>query len=161
MTSATKYLCVLFLLFSLIGCGAHTRYEWSGYDNMLYRHYKDPSNKDSFIKELKNIIDCSEPAGKVPPGIYAEYGYVMYEQGNNQQAVMYFQKEADKWPESRFFMTKLIANVNNRARNKKEIVRPSVGPEVDAGKKEIIQPSVSPVIDASKTVPTPSSEVSK
>ena len=144
MTSATKYLCVLFLFFSLIGC-AHTRYDWNKYDTKLYKHYKDPSNKEEFIQALKEILDDAESVGKVPPGIYAEYGFVMYEQGNNQQAVLYFQKEADKWPESRAFMTKLIANANNRTKNQKGIIQPSVIPEIDSG----------------KTVPKPSSEVSK
>jgi hypothetical protein len=70
----------------------------------------------------------------VPPGIYAEYGFVMYEEGNNQQAVFYYQKEADKWPESRAFMTKLIAISNSRAKNQKENMKLLAGPEVDVGK---------------------------
>jgi hypothetical protein len=111
----------------------------------LYKYYKDPSNKEEFIQSLKEILDDAESVGKVPPGIYAEYGYVMYEQGNNQQAVMYFQKEADKWPESRFFMTKLIANTNNRAKNQKANVQSPVGPDADAG----------------EAIPKPSAEVSK
>jgi hypothetical protein len=145
MTLTTKYLCFLFLLFSLIGCGAHTRYNWSNYDTKLYKHYKNPTEREEFVQSLKEILDNADPEGKVPPGIYAEYGFVMYEQGNNQQAVLYFQKEADKWPESRAFMTKLIANANNLAKSQKEIVQPPVDTEVDAG----------------KTVPKLSSEVSK
>jgi len=129
MTSAARYLCILFLLFSLIGCGAHshTLYEWSGYDAKLYKHYKDPSNKEEFIQALKKVMDKAEPAGKVPPGVYAEYGFVMYEQGDNNQAILYFQKESDKWPESRDFMSKLIANVNKTTKNQKKNVRLPVG----------------------------------
>jgi len=145
MTLATKYLFFIFLLFSLIGCGAHSHYNWSNYDTKMYQHYKNPAERDEFVQALKDILDNAEPEGKVPPGIYAEYGFVMYEQGNNQQAVLYFQKEAEKWPESRAFMAKLIANVNNRARNQKANVQSPVGPDADAG----------------KTVPKPSAEVSK
>lgn len=44
--------------------------------------------------------------------------------GNNQQAVEYFQKEADQWPESRVFMAKLIHTLaNNRAKNQKETIK--------------------------------------
>lgn len=134
MTSVTKYLCILFLLFSLIGCGANRYYNWGDYDTKMYKHYKNPAEREDFIKALKEILDDAEPAGKVPPGIYAEYGFVMYDQGNNQQAVIYFQKEANKWPESRAFMTKLIAIANNRVKNQKENIKLPVGSEVDTGK---------------------------
>jgi hypothetical protein len=145
MTNAIKYLFILFLLSSLIGCNAHTRYSWSDYDTKMYKHYKNPAERETFVLELKEILDNAEPTGNVPPGIYAEYGFVMYEQGNNQQAIIYFQKEANKWPESRVFMTKLIANANNREKNRKENINLPIGPEVDVG----------------KTVPKPSAEVSK
>lgn len=134
MKSATKYLSIFFLLFSLIGCGVHSRYNWSGYDTKIYQHYKNPAEREKFVEALREIIDNAEPEGKVPPGIYAEYGFVMYEEGNNQQAVFYYQKEADKWPESRAFMTKLIAISNSRAKNQKENMKLLAGPEVDVGK---------------------------
>lgn len=134
MRSATKYLFILFLLVPLIGCGAHSRYQWSGYDTKMYKHYKNPAEREEFVQGLKDIIDKSEPAGKVPPGIYAEYGFVMFEEGNNQQAINYYEKEANKWPESRAFMNKLIAMANNRMKNQKENARPTVIPEVDAGR---------------------------
>ena len=145
MTSTTKYLCALVLLFSLIGCGAQSRYNWNSYDTKMYKHYKNPNEREAFIESLKEIIDNAEPNGKVPPGIYAEYGFVMYEQGNNQEAILYYQKEANKWPESRVFMTKLIAIANNRATNQKQNVQRPIGPEVNAG----------------KNVPKPSAEVTK
>lgn len=145
MTSATKYLCVLFLLFSLIGCVAQSRYNWSNYDTKMYKHYKTPAEREEFVQALKEVLDNAEQNGKVPPGIYAEYGFVMYEQGNNQQAILYFQKEANKWPESRVFMAKLITNANNRAKNQKDNIQRPVGSEVDAD----------------KNVQKPSSEVSK
>jgi len=141
MISTTKYLFVILLLFSLIGCGAHTRYNWSNYDTKMYSHYKNPSEREQFVQALKEILDYAEPEGKVPPGIYAEYGFVLYEEGNNQQAVIYFQKEADKWPESRAFMTKLIAMANNRTKNQKESTKLPVGPEADTGKNVTKQPS--------------------
>jgi len=134
MTSATKYICVLFLLLSFVGCGAHSRYTWSSYDTKMYNHYKNPAEREAFVQSLKEIMDYAEPEGKVPPGIYAEYGYAMYEQGNSQQAILYYQKEANKWPESRVFMNKLIAIANNRTKTQKENIKPPIGPEVDVDK---------------------------
>jgi hypothetical protein len=145
MKSATKYLLVLFLLFSFIGCGAHSRYNWSDYDTKMYKHYKNPAEREDFVRSLKEILDNAEPEGKVPPGIYAEYGFVMYEEGNTQQAIIYYQKEATKWPESRAFMTKLIAIANNRATNQKQNT----------------QRPLDSAIDADQNVQKPSLEVSK
>jgi hypothetical protein len=141
MKLVTKYLCVLLLIILLIGCGAQSRYTWSNYDSKMYRHYKNPAEKEEFVQALKEILDNAEPEGNVPPGIYAEYGFVMYEQGNNQQAIVYYQKEANKWPESRAFMNKLIAIANNRTKNQKANVQLPVAPEVDAG-KNVPKPSV-------------------
>ena len=110
--------------FSLLsGCAAQKRYSWNDYDKKVYDFYKSPAEKDEFVKNLKEVLDDSESAGQVPPGIYAEYGYALYEQGNSIQSVMYFQKEADKWPESKFFMAKLISNAQKRAR--KQDVKPA------------------------------------
>lgn len=145
MKSVTKYLFVVILLFFLIGCGAHSRYTWCNYDTKMYKHYKNPAEREAFVTALKETLDDAEKAGNVPPGIYAEYGFVLFEQGDNQQAIQYFQKEANKWPESRVFMTKLIAMANNRAANQKANV----------------QSPIVPVVDADKNVPKPSAEVTK
>ena len=117
--------------FSLLsGCAAQKRYSWNDYDKKVYDFYKSPAEKDEFVKNLKEVLDDSESAGQVPPGIYAEYGYALYEQGNSIQSVMYFQKEADKWPESKFFMAKLISNAQKKA--KRQELKP-VGVPVISG----------------------------
>ena len=95
------------LLFS--SC-AQTHYAWNGYDQALYDHYKSPGEREQYIEKLKIIIQRAEESGKIPPGIYAEYGYTFYESGNHKQAIQYFQKESDLWPESRYFMAKMIRN---------------------------------------------------
>jgi hypothetical protein len=62
------------LLVFAAGCAPKTRYAWNEYDNKLYEHYKNPAEYDQFIRHLKEVIEDGEAAGKVPPGIYAEYG---------------------------------------------------------------------------------------
>ena len=85
-------------------------YTWKNYDDKLYQHYRNPAENEKFIEGLKETIVAGEETGKVPPGIYAEYGYALYEKGDYSEAVIYFQKEHDKWPESRLFMLKMISN---------------------------------------------------
>jgi len=134
MKTIAKVTAVFLLMFSLSGCAAQTRYVWSDYDTKLYDHYKDPAQKAEFYEALKETLDDAESSGQVPPGIYAEYGFVMYEQGNSLQAVKYYQMESDKWPESRFFMTKLIKMAQKRGKTLETRIIPANAP--DAGAKQ-------------------------
>ncbi len=98
------------------GCVPPTMYHWNAYDETLYRHYKNPQEREAFVESLKEtMLEAEQEGRKMPPGIYAEYGYALYEEGQPQQAVVYFQKERDKWPESRFLMEKMIRNAEKRA----------------------------------------------
>lgn len=103
-----KILSVLPLLF-LAGC-ASQKYTWSGYDDSLYAYYKHPTDKEKFIERLQNAVLKAEQTGKVPPGLYAEYGYMLYEQKGYSDAIIYFKKEHDLWPESQMLMAKMIKN---------------------------------------------------
>jgi len=123
-----KTTAVLSLLLTAFGCAAQRHYEWSDYDQKLYDYYKAPAQKEEFYNSVKEALAESESANKVPPGLYAEYGFLMYEQGNSLEAIRYYQKEADKWPESKFFMQKMIGVVEKRSKPKTELNVPAVAP---------------------------------
>jgi hypothetical protein len=114
MTVQRLFLCSC-ALFVVIGC-APTRYAWNNYDYKLYQHYRNPAEYDQFVEHLKEVIEDGEETGKVPPGIYAEYGFALYEIGNYQEATKYFKLENDKWPESQVLMTKMIRNSQMRGK---------------------------------------------
>lgn len=102
------------LVVSLSACGAKTLYEWNGYDYALLKHYKDGTGSDELATSLKKIIDkTEEKEGKVPPGLYADYAYALYEAGNVDQALLYFNKERNSWPESEPFMSTVIERINS------------------------------------------------
>jgi len=50
----------------------------------------------------------------VPPGAYAEYGFLLFKQGDNRGAKAYFEKEKSAFPESGALMTKLIEQVEKK-----------------------------------------------
>jgi len=104
-----KKLLYLIPLLFLVGCSS-TRYAWNGYDAGLYSYYKNPADNEKFIERLEQTILQGEKTKNVPPGIYAEYGYVLYENQKFSDAIIYFKKESDTWPESRVFMEKMINN---------------------------------------------------
>lgn len=116
MTSISKYLVLVLAILTVTGCAPKTRYNWHSYDDVLYQHYKNPTESEAFVEALKDVVDEGDASGRIPPGMYAEYGYVLYEQGKISDAIVYFQKESDKWPESKIFMTKVIAIAKKRAK---------------------------------------------
>lgn len=113
MNIARLFLCAG-LLILVAGCAPKTRYSWNDYDNKLYQHYRNPAEYDEFVEHLKEVIEEGESEGRVPPGVYAEYGFALYEKGKFSESVTFFQKEHDKWPESRVLMVKMIQNAKAR-----------------------------------------------
>lgn len=109
-----RYSLIALSILIMTGC-VQTKYAWHNYDQTLYNHYKAPAEYDQFVESLKEVIEDGEGEGKVPPGIYAEYGFVLYEKGNMPEATNYFKKEHDKWPESRVLMSKMIKNAEKKS----------------------------------------------
>ena len=111
MTRST--LALMFGLLAAAGCRTPTMFRWGDYDEKLYKHYKEPTDRASFVAGLREVIQDAEQSGtKVPPGCYAELGYALHEQGELSEARAYFEKESKAWPESRALMTTMIANVD-------------------------------------------------
>lgn len=124
--------CALVLLFGVVqGCAPGSKYAWGKYDSTLYAHYKNPQDKEAHLERLKEIVQNAESKDCVPPGLYAEYGYALYETGNVPQAIAYFEKEKAKWPESNVFMEKMIRNARRHQENltKSPATPPSGAPE--------------------------------
>ena len=140
MKSLAKKIAAFALLLPLCGCVAKTQYSWSNYDTKLYSHYKDPSQKKEFAQALKETLEEAESSNRVPPGIYAEYGFLMYEQGNSLQAIQYYQKESDKWPESRPFMAKMISTAQKRSKAQNTSTAPVIIPETSVKQVVTEQP---------------------
>ena len=123
---------VCFLMFTLAqGCASGRKYAWGKYDTDLYYHYKKPQDREGHMERLKEIVDNAEADNRVPPGLYAEYGYCLYETGNIDEAVIYFEREKGKWPESNVLMEKMVRNARRQQESLKRSssTTPSPGPE--------------------------------
>lgn len=120
----------------LAGCAPRPYYGWGNYNEVLYAHYRAPQDREAFVAGLAATIRSVEEQGlRMPPGLYAEYGYALFEEGRGAEAVAYFEKEKALWPESRLFMDKMIRNAGQR-----RPAAPTTGP---AGALE--QPPTGPV----------------
>jgi len=114
MTTRKTVLMLLVAAATLLasGCGPKQMYTWRGYDDTLYAHYKNPQDHAKHIERLQKIVTETEAEGvKMPPGVYAEYGYALLEESRFDESVTYFKKEKETWPESAVIMEKMIRNV--------------------------------------------------
>lgn len=94
------------------GCAPQTMYTWRGYDDALYAHYKNPQDHAKHVERMRTIVTETEAAGvRMPPGVYAEYGYALLEESRFDESVTYFGKEKATWPESAVLMEKMVRNV--------------------------------------------------
>jgi hypothetical protein len=103
-------LMALILIGLLSGCVTnHQHYGWGTYDPALYAYYKDPTKEAALAESLAAIISTADANhAPVPPGIYAEYGYLQLQEGKNLTAVDLFKQEKSHWPESKVFMDRMI-----------------------------------------------------
>jgi hypothetical protein len=115
MTRANLLLASVALLVGLQGCVRQTMYSWGAYDEALYAHYKNPQDRERFVASLDAVIRHATQTGeKVPPGCFAEFGYALMEEGRHDDAIAFFQRERDQWPESRVLMEKMIRNAQQK-----------------------------------------------
>jgi hypothetical protein len=101
------------------GCAPKTAYLWGDYDSALYDHYRYPQDTERYVERLGRIVQKAEvEKDKVPPGLYAEYGYALFEAGRLDEAITYYGKEREEWQESRVFMDKMIRNTRRLKENR-------------------------------------------
>lgn len=107
-----KKLVITALLVGLYACSSSPQYQWGNYPDGLYRYYQKPDEHEQIRARLVEHLKALEDnATVVPPGMYAEAGTYFLEKGDSLTALEYYKKEYSAWPESRPFMTSLIANL--------------------------------------------------
>ncbi|NTZ42888.1 DUF4810 domain-containing protein [Altererythrobacter sp. SALINAS58] len=107
-----KWVPIIGAALMLSACAStNSLYEWGSYQPALVS-YKKNADQAAFEKELRESIIKGEESNRVPPGMYAELGYLLYEQGKLPEAAEFFGKERDAYPESAALMNKLIAGTS-------------------------------------------------
>lgn len=108
-TSPLGVTVALFFSISLfIGCGPKKQlYYFGDYSETLYHYKKVPTaeRKGEYKEELLKIIEVSkERDSMVPPGICAEYAYILMNEGEFEEAGNYLDMEQELYPESKRFV---------------------------------------------------------
>lgn len=97
------------------GCAPPTLYAWGGYDEALYRHYRHPHDRGAWVERLRTLVlEAQERGRRVPPGVQAELGYALLEEGRTGEAIGWFRREQEQWPEARVLMDKMIRLAERR-----------------------------------------------
>jgi hypothetical protein len=105
-----KYLTYLLFLVFFIGCAPQEIFYWGDYSSSLYDYKKNPDEKtfQAHEKSLLDIIVVSPQKHlQVPPGVYAEYGFMLIKDGKETEGLEYFDKEILLYPESKVFIQRL------------------------------------------------------
>lgn len=114
-----KMLVSLATVVLCFGCAANKQmYHWDKYSDTLYNAKKTPGVES--LAEHKEVLDkIVEESQKrnlrVPPGVYAELGYLYALQNDTKKAVSLFEMEKKTYPESTILMDRMIQQSEKRA----------------------------------------------
>ena len=97
----------------LTGCAPPALYQWGEYEDSLYRRYvkEDIAGAEAYLQET---IVAAELKSRVPPGVYADYGFLLYRRGDYPGAIEKFEQEKRAFPESAALMSRLIERIEQQ-----------------------------------------------
>ncbi len=103
------------IFIALTGCTSSGLYNWGDYEDNLFVYYHKPALQNQVMAEHIAFLAKLEQENQRPaPGLLAEAGTLLLLQGKTREAIEYYQKEYDVWPESRPMMSALINNLKER-----------------------------------------------
>lgn len=118
---------------ALSACAPTTRFEWGGYEAGLYNYYRDAANGPQYQTALENAIERGQATDRVAPGLHAELGYILWEQGRYDEARTHFERERELFPESAVFMDRYLGNAGaNTGAPAAEVAAPAPSAELNS-----------------------------
>lgn len=110
----------------LTGCApqpAKPLYNYGNYSDSYYAYKKNMTPETTLALQNsmeKAITDTKlSQSGRVPPGMYANLGYLYIKAGKPNDAISNFTKEKTVYPESTIFMDRLINKIQATEGSKK------------------------------------------
>ncbi len=86
-------------------------YTWSNYANSSYNYLKNADEKSTqeLVKSYQTIIDRQKGSrGVVPPGIYADYGFILVQANKVKEGRAMLLQEIALYPESKVFIERIL-----------------------------------------------------
>lgn len=109
-------------------------YDWDGYPRAWSAYYVTEDAEAGRRAIEQAIADLLQRGGeaRVPPGLYADWGFVLYLRGDTERAVAAFEREAQLFPESATLMQRLAERVRLRSPGPPQAPRPPLGTSSDS-----------------------------
>ncbi|WP_025040723.1 DUF4810 domain-containing protein [Nitrosospira briensis] len=115
---------MLVVAIGLVGCSAPSIYHWGQFEDGLHDRYVSQNHPQADAYLLETITKAEQENLRIPPGAYADYGFLLFKRGDREGAIAYFEKEKRFFPESSAFMTKLIERVKQKESDSAEKQQP-------------------------------------
>lgn len=112
-----KLICAACCLLLLGSCTTTTAplYSWNNYEKTSYNYYKKqtPESTQAMLNTYAKIISQQNKSTRkvVPPGTYAEYGFLLVQTGKKEEGMAMLKKEMETYPESKVFIERVIKMV--------------------------------------------------
>ena len=99
-------------IFFLASCSTtQSLYSWHGYENVTFQYRKKQTDelKRKVLEEYKKLTERQDGTrGVAPPGLNAEYGYMLYMAGRHDEGLAFMKKEIELYPESERYIARII-----------------------------------------------------
>lgn len=111
-------------LILLSGCAKNNQalYNYGTYSTSYYAYEQDmgPEKTLELQKAIEEAIANAHDSqsGRVPPGMYANLGYIYLKQGDSTKAVENFTQEKTLYPESARFMDSMLKKIETAEEGK-------------------------------------------
>lgn len=99
-------------LLALAACqppGTRPSFDWAAYEANLLQHTKHPERASNYAEKLRQSLEAAQDRGCIPPGLCAEYGFLLLTAGQPREAAVWLEKEKALFPASAAFVDRLLA----------------------------------------------------
>jgi hypothetical protein len=107
-----KILIISSLTILLASCSTpKPLYTWDKYEAKSYNYLKNSDEKSTqeLIENYKSIIEKQKGTRMVPPpGVYADYGFMLLQAGKTAEGKALLEKEVALYPESKIFIDRIL-----------------------------------------------------
>ena len=107
-----KILLTLFAIMTITSCTTTTTlYSWYNYEDITYQYSKRKTDElqTKVLEQYQKLTEKQKGTrGMVPPGLYAEYGYLLYMTGKQEEGLKFLKEEIKLYPESEKYISRII-----------------------------------------------------
>ncbi len=114
-----KILIPLFTVAIIVAasCSSSQLYHYENYNSLTYSYIKNPNDEtlNALLKVHEKII--TNPKGTretPPPGMCADYGFLLIQKGEVEKGKQMLQKEIELYPESSIFVGLILKRFENQ-----------------------------------------------